>query len=244
VTAFGPPLRINGRPPDGYWLGGETAPDRRRYSRRPCAAAIPHDEESAITAFRIGIRRPIAMWPPQTHHLRGRRLLAQPRPNFEVAIADGGDRQGLSSIDGRDARPAPPAHPASRGSPYGCGIKGRRVRGPLTHVRILVGRLDGLHRAEIPAFGKPDLDRRRRVPSPRRVIGALMDKMFPLRQNRCGAVVRGCTLFCKIMGVPNSTRAAGPVGPHGVRARVGIMRIAPADARAFLADCSPNPSLV
>jgi len=104
------------------------------------------------------------------------------------------------------ARPHRQPH-RRRGEPlWAAGLKGRNGRGHRIPVLSLVDRARWLHPAlEIPAFGRIDLTCGARPAVADPGSGAV-DGRFPIRQNRClGGRAAGCTLCCKIMGVPDKS---------------------------------------
>src|SRR6266436_665769 len=156
VTGFGRPLRINGRPPDGYWLG-----DRPRIVAdirgTPAAAAIPKIE-AAITAYPYTEYGDYRMWPgPNSNTFVATVLRAA--PELEIAMppeAIGKDYRIDGAWLGRTA-----SRTGVEAGLYGLlGLKVGMVEGIELNVLSLVAGLDALHPAlKIPAFGRIDLDR-------------------------------------------------------------------------------------
>jgi hypothetical protein len=156
VTGFGRPLRINGRPPDGFWVG-----DRPRIIAdirgARAAAAIPKIE-AAITAYPYTEYGDYRMWPgPNSNTFVATVLRAV--PELEIAMppeAIGKDYRVDGALFGRtDSRTGVEV------SLHGLlGIKVGRVEGLEINVLTLVAGLDAWHPAvKIPAFGRIDFDR-------------------------------------------------------------------------------------
>src|SRR5215475_5809005 len=156
VTGFGRPLRINGRPPDGYWMG-----DRPRIVADirglRAAAAIPKIE-AAIMAYPYTEYGDYRMWPgPNSNTFVATVLRAA--PELEIAMppeAIGKDYRIDGALLGRSA-----SGTGVEASLYGLiGIKVGMVEGIELNVLSLVAGLDALRPAlKIPAFGRIDLDR-------------------------------------------------------------------------------------
>jgi Protein of unknown function (DUF3750) len=156
VTGFGRPLRINGRTPDGYWLG-----DRPRIVadvRGALAAAAIPKIEAAIMAYPYTEYGDYRMWPgPNSNTFVATVLRAA--PELQIAMppeAIGKDYRVDGALFGRtDSRTGVEA------SLYGLlGFKIGRVEGVEFNVLTLVAGLDAQHPAlKIPAFGRIDLDR-------------------------------------------------------------------------------------
>jgi Protein of unknown function (DUF3750) len=156
VTGFGRPLRINGRPPDGYWLG-----DRPRIVAdirgALAAAAIPR-VEAAIMAYPYTEYGDYRMWPgPNSNTFVATVLRAA--PELEIAMppeAIGKDYRIDGAMLGRTA-----SRTGVEASLYGLlGVKVGMVEGIELNVLSLVAGFDTLHPAlKIPAFGRIDLDR-------------------------------------------------------------------------------------
>jgi hypothetical protein len=156
VTGFGRPLRINGRPPDGYWLG-----DRPRIVAdirgARAAAAIPKIE-AAITAYPYTEYGDYRMWPgPNSNTFVATVLRAA--PELEVAMppeAIGKDYRIDGALVGRTA-----SRTGVEASLYGLlGLKVGKVEGIEFNLLGLVAGLDAEHPAlKIPAFGRIALDR-------------------------------------------------------------------------------------
>jgi hypothetical protein len=156
VTGFGRPLRINGRPPDGYWLG-----DRPRIVadvRGALAAPAIPKIEAAIMAYPYTEYGDYRMWPgPNSNTFVATVLRAA--PELEIAMppeAIGKDYRVDGAFFGRtDSRTGVEA------SLYGLlGFKIGRIEGVEFNVLTLVAGLDARHPAlKIPAFGRIDLDR-------------------------------------------------------------------------------------
>ena len=156
VTGFGRPLRINGRPPDGYWVG-----DRPRIVAdirgARAAAAIPKIE-AGITAYPYTEYGDYRMWPgPNSNTFVATVLRAV--PELEITMppeAIGKDYRVDGALFGRtDSRTGIEV------SLHGLlGIKLGRVEGLEVNVLTLVAGLDAWHPAvKIPAFGRIDFDR-------------------------------------------------------------------------------------
>jgi len=156
VTGFGRPLRINGRPPDAYWLG-----DRPRIVadiRGALAAAAIPKIEAAIMAYPYTEYGDYRMWPgPNSNTFVATVLRAA--PELEVAMppeAIGKDYRVDGAMFGRTA-----SRTGIEASLYGLlGIKVGRVEGVELNLLTLVAGVDAQHPAlKIPAFGRIDLDR-------------------------------------------------------------------------------------
>jgi Protein of unknown function (DUF3750) len=156
VTGFGRPLRINGRPPDGYWLG-----DRPRIVAdirgAPAAAAIPRIE-AAVLAYPYQEYGDYRMWPgPNSNTFVATVLRAA--PELGVAMppeAIGKDYRIDGALFGRTGSGS-----GFETSLYGLlGLKVGLVEGVELNVFSLVAGLDAQHPAlKIPAFGRIGLDR-------------------------------------------------------------------------------------
>src|SRR5882762_2221208 len=156
VTGFGRPLRINGRPPDGYWLG-----DRPRIVadiRGALAATAIPKIEVAIMAYPYTEYGDYRMWPGPNSNTFVATVLGA-APELEVAMppeAIGKDYRVDGTLFG---------HTESRTgvevSLYGLlGIKVGRVEGLEVNVLTLVAGLDTQHLAvKLPAFGRIGLER-------------------------------------------------------------------------------------
>jgi hypothetical protein len=156
VTGFGRPLRINGRPPDGYWLG-----DRPRIVgdiRGAVAAAAIPKIEAAVMAYPYTEYGDYRMWPgPNSNTFVATVLRAV--PELEIAMppeAIGKDYRIDGALFGRTA-----SRTGVEASLYGLlGLKIGRVEGIEFNVLSLVAGLDAQHPAlKIPAFGRLGLDR-------------------------------------------------------------------------------------
>jgi len=156
VTGFGRPLRINGRAPDGYWLGAK--PQIVADIRGARAAAALPKIEAAIAAYPYTENGDYRMWPgPNSNTFVATVLRAVP----ELEIAMPPDAVGKDyRIDGAlfgstDSRTGVEV------SLYGLlGFKVGRVEGIEVNVLTLVAGVDALHPAvKIPAFGRIGLDR-------------------------------------------------------------------------------------
>ncbi len=155
VTGFGRPLRINGRPPDGYWLG-----DRPRIVAdirgARAAAAIPKIE-AAIVAYPYTEYGDYRMWPgPNSNTFVATVLRAA--PELDVAMppeAIGKDYRVDGALLGRTA-----SRTGVEASLYGLvGFKIGVVEGIELNMLTLVAGLDTQHPAlKIPAFGRIGLD--------------------------------------------------------------------------------------
>jgi hypothetical protein len=156
VTGFGRPLRINGRPPDGYWLG-----DRPRIVADirgvRAAAAIPKIE-AAIMAYPYTEYGDYRMWPgPNSNTFVATVLRAA--PELEIAMppdAIGKDYRIDGALLGRTA-----SRTGVEANLYGLfGIKVGMVEGVELNMLTLVAGIDALHPAvKIPGFGRIDFDR-------------------------------------------------------------------------------------
>jgi hypothetical protein len=156
VTGFGRPLRINGRPPDGYWVGARprVVADIRG---APAAAAIPKIE-AAIMAYPYTEYGDYRMWPgPNSNTFVATVLRAV--PELEIAMppeAIGKDYRADGALFGRTD-----SGTGVEVSLHGLlGIKLGRVEGIEINLLTLVAGLDTWHPAvKIPAFGRVDFDR-------------------------------------------------------------------------------------
>lgn len=156
VTGFGQPLRINGRPADGYWVG-----DRPRIVADirglPAAAAIPKIE-AAIKAYPYAEYGDYRMWPgPNSNTFVATVLRAA--PELQIALppeAIGKDYRVDGALFGRTD-----SQTGVEVSLHGLlGIKIGKVEGIEVNMLTLVAGLDARHPAlKIPAFGRIDLDR-------------------------------------------------------------------------------------
>jgi Protein of unknown function (DUF3750) len=156
VTGFGRPLRVNGRPPDGYWLG-----DRPRIIADirgvRAAAAIPKIE-AAIMAYPYARYGDYRLWPgPNSNTFVASVLRAA--PELEIALppeAIGKDYRIDGALLGRTA-----SGTGFEASLYGLlGFKIGKVEGIEFNLLGLVAGLDAEHPAlKIPAFGRLALDR-------------------------------------------------------------------------------------
>jgi len=157
VTGFGGrPLRVNGRPPDGFWLGDR--PHIVADVRGPRAAGAIPKIEAAITAYPYNEYGDYRMWPgPNSNTFVANVLRAA--PELEIAMppeAIGKDFRADGALYGLTE-----SRTGVELSLYGAlGIKIGKVEGVEINVLTLVAGLDTLHPAvKIPAFGRIDLDR-------------------------------------------------------------------------------------
>ena len=156
VTGFGRPLRINGRPPDGYWLGNRPriVGDIRGVR---AAAAIPKIE-AAIMAYPYTEYGDYRLWPgPNSNTFVASVLRAA--PELEIALppeAIGKDYRVDGALLGRTA-----SGTGFEASVYGLlGIKVGKVEGIEFNLLGLVAGLDAERPAlKIPAFGRIALER-------------------------------------------------------------------------------------
>jgi hypothetical protein len=156
VTGFGRPLRINGRPPDGYWLGDRPAivADVRG---APAAAAIPKIE-AAIRTYPYQEYGDYRLWPgPNSNTFVATVLRAA--PELEIALppeAIGKDYRIDGAVLGRTG-----SGTGVEASLYGLlGLKVGRVEGVELNVLSLVAGVDAQRPAlKIPAFGRIGFDR-------------------------------------------------------------------------------------
>jgi len=156
VTGFGRPLRINGRPADGFWLGAmpQVVADIRG-SR--AAAAIPKIE-AAIGAYPYTQHGDYRMWPgPNSNTFVATVLRAV--PELEIAMppeAIGKDFRIDGTLFGLTE-----SETGVELSLYGLlGLKLGKVEGIEVNVLTLVAGLDALHPAvKLPGFGRIGLDR-------------------------------------------------------------------------------------
>ena len=156
VTGFGRPLRINGRPPDGYWLGARPQIVADIRGAR-AATAIPKIE-AAIMAYPYTEYGDYRMWPgPNSNTFVATVLRAV--PELEIAMppeAVGKDYRIDGALFGRTA-----SGTGIEVSLHGLmGFKVGRVEGIEINVLALVAGVDTLRPAvKIPAFGRVGLDR-------------------------------------------------------------------------------------
>lgn len=156
VTGFGRPLRINARPPDGYWVG-----DRPRIIADVrgdgAAAAIPRIE-AAIMVYPYTEYGDYRMWPgPNSNTFVATVLRAV--PELEIAMppeAIGKDYRVDGTLFGRTG-----SRTGVEVSLFGLlGLKVGRVEGIEVNMLTLVAGMDAEHPAlKIPAFGRIGLDR-------------------------------------------------------------------------------------
>jgi Protein of unknown function (DUF3750) len=156
VTGFGRPLRVNARPPDGYWLGArpEVVADVRGAL---AAAAIPKIEQ-AVRDYPYTDYGTYRLWPgPNSNTFVATLLRAAP----ELAIAMppeaiGKDYRADGSLFGLTESAT-----GIEMSLYGLfGLKVARVEGVELNVLTLVAGLDALRPAvKLPGFGRIGLDR-------------------------------------------------------------------------------------
>jgi hypothetical protein len=156
VTGFGPALRVNARPPDGYWVG-----DRPRIVadiRGPRAAAAIPRIEAAIMTYPYAAYGDYRMWPgPNSNTFVATVLRAA--SELEIAMppeAIGKDYRVDGALFGRtDTRTGIEA------SFYGLiGLKVGKVEGIELNMLTLVAGFDAQRPAvKIPAFGRIGLDR-------------------------------------------------------------------------------------
>jgi len=156
VTGFGRPLRINGRPPDGYWLGDKPRIVADVRGAR-AAVAIPRIE-AAIKAYPYAEYGDYRLWPgPNSNTFVAAVLRAVP----ELQIAMPPEAIGKDyRIDGTFFGDTETGTGVEF-SLYGLlGIKVAKVEGIELNVLSLVAGLDAQHPAlKIPAFGRIGLDR-------------------------------------------------------------------------------------
>jgi hypothetical protein len=156
VMGFGRPLRINGRPPDGYGLGDR--PTIVGDIRGPLAAAAIPKIEAAIAAYPYKEYGDYRLWPgPNSNTFVATVLRAA--PELEVALppeAIGKDYRTDGAVVGRTG-----SGTGVEASLYGLlGLKVGRVEGVELNVLSLVAGVDALHPAlKIPAFGRIGFDR-------------------------------------------------------------------------------------
>jgi Protein of unknown function (DUF3750) len=157
VTGFGGrPLRINGRPPDGFWLGDR--PHIIADIRGPRAAAAIPRIEAAIRAYPYAEYGGYRVWPgPNSNTFVANVLRAA--PELEIAMppeAIGKDFRADGALYGLTD-----SGTGVELSLYGAlGIKVGKVEGLEVNLLALVAGLDALHPAvKIPAFGRIGLDR-------------------------------------------------------------------------------------
>ena len=155
VTGFGRPLRVNGRPPDGYWLGNR--PQIVADIRGALAAVAIPKIEAAIMAYPYTEYGDYRMWPgPNSNTFVATVLRAA--PELEIAMppeAIGKDYRVDGALLGRTA-----SRTGVEASLYGLfGIKVGRVEGIEFNMLSLVAGIDALHPGvKIPAFGRIALE--------------------------------------------------------------------------------------
>jgi len=156
VTGFGRPLRINGRPPDGYWLGERPRIVADIRGAR-AAAAIPNIK-AAIMAYPYAEYGDYRAWPgPNSNTFVASVLRAA--PELQIALppeAIGKDYRIDGALLGRTA-----SGTGFEASLYGLlGFKIGKIEGIEFNLLGLVAGLDAEHPAlKIPAFGRFALDR-------------------------------------------------------------------------------------
>jgi hypothetical protein len=156
VTAFGSPLRVNGRPADGFWLGAR--PEIVADIRGAVAGDAIPEIEAAIMAYPFTDYGSYRMWPgPNSNTFIATVLRAA--PELEVAmppVAIGKDYRADGSMFGLTE-----SGTGFEMSLYGLfGLKIGKVEGIELNLLTLVVGLDALHPAvKIPAFGRVGLDR-------------------------------------------------------------------------------------
>jgi hypothetical protein len=157
VTGFGGrPLRINARPPDGYWLGDR--PQIVADIRGPRAATAIPKIEAAIKAYPYNEYGDYRMWPgPNSNTFVANVLRAA--PELEIALppeAIGKDFRTDGALFGLTESAT-----GVEVSLYGAlGLKVGRIEGVELNVLSLVAGLDAQRPAlKIPAFGRIGLDR-------------------------------------------------------------------------------------
>jgi len=155
VTGFGRPLRINGYPPDSYWIGNRPEMIAAVGGER-AAAAIPKIEQ-AIKSYAYIADGAYRLWPgPNSNTFVATVLRAV--PELEVAMppeAIGKDFRADGSLFGLTE-----SETGVEMSLYGLlGLKVGRVEGLEVNFLSLVAGLDTRRPAvKIPAFGRIGLD--------------------------------------------------------------------------------------
>lgn len=155
VTGFGRPLRINGRPPDGHWLG-ELPRIVADIRGTRATAAIPKIE-AAIMAYPYTEYGDYRLWPgPNSNTFVATVLRAA--PELEIALppeAIGKDYRIDGALVGRTL-----SRTGFEASLYGLlGFKLGKVEGIEFNLLGLVAGLDAEHPAlKIPAFGRIALE--------------------------------------------------------------------------------------
>jgi hypothetical protein len=157
VTGFGGrPLRINARPPDGFWLGDRPQIVADIRGER-AATAIPKIE-AAIKAYPYNEYGDYRMWPgPNSNTFVANVLRAA--PELEIAMppeAIGKDFRTDGALFGLTE-----SRTGVELSLYGVmGVKVGRIEGIELNVLTLVAGLDAQHPAvKLPGFGRIGLDR-------------------------------------------------------------------------------------
>jgi hypothetical protein len=155
VTSFGRPLRVNGRPPDGFWLGSrpEVVAD---IGGERAAAAIPKIE-AAVRAYPYVDYGTYRLWPGPNSNTFIATVLRSV-PELEVAmppLAIGKDYRIDGTVFGRTE-----SGTGIEMSLYGLlGLKVAKVEGIEINVLSLVAGIDLLHPAlKLPGFGRIGFD--------------------------------------------------------------------------------------
>jgi hypothetical protein len=159
VTGFGRPLRINGYPPDSYWIGNRPEMIAAIGGER-AAAAIPKIEQ-AIKSYAYIADGAYRLWPgPNSNTFVATVLRAV--PELEVAMPPK-DFRADGSLFGLTE-----SETGVEMSLYGVlGLKVGRVEGLEVNFLSLVAGLDTRRPAvKIPAFGRIGLDRAQARASP------------------------------------------------------------------------------
>jgi hypothetical protein len=155
VTGFGQPLHVNGRPPDGYWIGNKPELIADIGGER-AAAAIPKIE-AAIKGYGYATEGAYRLWPgPNSNTFVATVLRAV--PELEVAMppeAIGKDFRADGAFFGLTE-----SETGVEMSLYGLlGLKIGRVEGIEVNFLTLVAGLDTRRPAvKIPAFGRIGLE--------------------------------------------------------------------------------------
>jgi hypothetical protein len=155
VTGFGQPLRVNGRPPDGLWLGAR--PEIVADIRGPLAGEAIPKIEAAIADYPFTDYGSYRMWPGPNSNTFIETVL-RAAPELEVAmppVAIGKDFRADGTLAGLTA-----SGTGIEVSLYGLlGLKVGKVEGVEINILSLVAGIDALHPAlKVPAFGRIGFD--------------------------------------------------------------------------------------
>jgi len=157
VTGFGRPLRVNARPPDGFWLGAR--PEVVADIRGPLAGEAIPKIEAAVRAYPFTDYGTYRMWPgPNSNTFIASVLRAAPELQIAMPpVAIGKDYRADGSLFGLTESAT-----GIEMSLYGLfGLKIGKVEGLELNVFTLVAGLDAVHPAvKLPAIGRIGVDLR------------------------------------------------------------------------------------